>query len=100
NSQAQAALIYAGIECQLDQTTYQVPDDGIKHFLDCDLWLFFSDRLVHSLPPIRPYILMVYDYLQRYVPILSEKDHQQLMNNVHAAECILVTTEFTKEDAI
>ena len=46
--------------------SYQAPDDGISQFMDCDLWIVISDRLRLPLLPVRPYLLMVYDYLQRY----------------------------------
>ena len=66
---ARRAMTYAGFEgWQPGSEEYAHPDDGMRQFLDCDLWLVISDRLPLPLLPIRPYILLVHDYLQRYPP--------------------------------
>ncbi|WP_454621623.1 glycosytransferase [Bradyrhizobium cenepequi] len=97
--EALRACAYAGVEVPLSPATYAVPDDGINQFLDCDLWIFVSDRLQFPVLPVRPYALMVYDYLQRYVPIMDEKASQRAIDRAHAAEVVLVTTDFTANDA-
>lgn len=98
---ARRAIAYAGhIDWVPTEEFYNVPDDGINQFLDCDLWLFISDRLYKPLLPIRPYILMVYDYLQRYIPFLSSGSEQSFINAARQANAILVTTQFTRNDAI
>jgi glycosyltransferase involved in cell wall biosynthesis len=97
--EASRACAYSGVEVSLYNPTYIVPDDGMNQFLDCDLWLIVSDRLNRPLLPVRPYLLMVYDYLQRYVSILDEGNSQQFISCAHAAEAILVSTEFTAADA-
>ncbi|WP_225115744.1 glycosyltransferase [Bradyrhizobium sp. BRP22] len=97
--EALRACAYAGGEGTLTHATYAVPDDGINQFFDCDLWIFVSDRLQFPVLPVRPHLLMIYDYLQRYVPIMDEKANQQLIDRAHAAEAVLVTTEFTANDA-
>ncbi|MGX9431737.1 MULTISPECIES: glycosyltransferase family protein [Bradyrhizobium] len=97
--QAIRACAYAGVEGPLLPTTYAVPDDGINQFLDCDLWIFISDRLQFPILPVRPYVLMIYDYLQRYVPIMDENARQRVIDRAHAAEAVLVTTDFTANDA-
>ncbi|MGQ9557379.1 MAG: glycosyltransferase [Desulfurispora sp.] len=98
--EARRAMAYAGIDIPLTDFLYQVPDDGIMQFYDCDLWVVVSDRLQHCLLPVRPYVLMVYNYLQRYVPCLPSGLNQQFIKVAHAAEKVLVTTEFTRQDAI
>ena len=51
-------MTYAGFEAWRPAAEeYAIPDDGMRQFLDCDLWLVISDRLSHPLLPIRPYIL-------------------------------------------
>lgn len=98
--EASRACVYAGIDQALVNQLYQAPDDGINQFMDCDLWIIVSDRLELPLLPIRPHILMVYDYLQRYVPVLEDSISQQFVARAHVAEAVLVTTEFTRGDAL
>jgi glycosyltransferase involved in cell wall biosynthesis len=97
--EARRACAYAGTEGPLTSMTYAVPDDGINQFCDCDLWIFVSDRLNHPVLPIRPFLLMVYDYLQRYVPVMDAETNRKVIDQAHAAEAVLVTTEFTANDA-
>jgi glycosyltransferase involved in cell wall biosynthesis len=98
-SEATRACVYAGIEGSLDSPTYIVPDDGMNQFLDCDLWIVISDRLSHPLLPVRPYLIMLYDYVQRYLAMPDEASNQGFIARAHAAEAVLVTTEFTASDA-
>jgi glycosyltransferase involved in cell wall biosynthesis len=99
--EAYRAMNYAGYSgWEPTDETYLTPNDGINYFLDCDLWLIISDRLNKSLLPVRPYILMLYDYIQRYVPFLSQKIDDQLMFNVHQALSVMTTTQFTKNDVL
>lgn len=97
---AYRAMTYAGLERPLAAANYLVPDDGIKEFMDCDLWIIISDHLSDPLLPVRPYVLMVYDYLQRYESLLPEEFNQKTISAAHAAERVFVTTEFTRQDAI
>ena len=97
---AECSILYSKIECNLHNSYYQIPDDGINYFLDCDLLIIISDRLEHPLLPIRPYVLIVYDYLQRYENFLSQEINQKFINAAHNAEKIFVITEFTKQDAL
>ena len=97
---ASRAMAYAGLPCSMDAMSYQVPDDGINQFMDCDLWIMVSDRLEHSLLPLRPYVLMVYDYLQRYQPLLEQALNEKFIRAAHGAERVFVTTEFTRRDAL
>jgi glycosyltransferase involved in cell wall biosynthesis len=97
---ARRAMAYAGFErWQPDSDAYTVPDDCIGHFSDCDLWLVVSDRLPLPLLPIRPYVLFVYDYLQRYLPDSSDFP-DSFLAAARFAERVLVTTRFTEEDAL
>ncbi|MES2934940.1 MAG: glycosytransferase, partial [Pseudomonadota bacterium] len=94
------AVAYAGITRTLTAENYIVPDDGISQFMDCDLWILVSDRLSMPILPVRPYVLMVYDYLQRYEPVMSPILNQAFVMAAHAAARVFVTTEFTRQDAI
>lgn len=99
--EARRAMRYAGIQgWEPDQANYMVPDDGMQNLLDCDIWLIVSDRLIHPVLPIRPIVLMVYDYLQRYEDILSHGADLPFIESARRAEKVLVTTEFTRRDAI
>jgi glycosyltransferase involved in cell wall biosynthesis len=98
--EAVRACTYAGLNSSLAHQAYQAPDDGISQFADCDLWIFISDRLETPVLPVRPYILMVYDYLQRYqTPFDDDDTNQKLVARAHAAEAVMVTTTFTAGDA-
>jgi glycosyltransferase involved in cell wall biosynthesis len=94
------SFLYAGFEVPTAMPDYQVPDDGMKYFMDCDLLIFISDRLQKSILPLRPYVLMVFDYIQRHEMLLSQDDNHQVLMAAHAAKCILVTTKFTYDQAV
>jgi glycosyltransferase involved in cell wall biosynthesis len=79
---------------------YQVPDDGIRQLQDCDLWIFVSDRLALPVLPLKPIVLMVYDYLQRYVGILPYGASQPFIDAARRAERVFVTTQFNYCDAL
>jgi glycosyltransferase involved in cell wall biosynthesis len=81
----------------LPHACYQVPDDGIAQFADCDLWMIVSDRLERPLVPLRPYAMIVYDYLRRYLPT---QPADARLHATHGAERVLCTTEFTYQDAL
>lgn len=103
HNEAKRAMIFAGhSEWEAKATNYCVPDDGINQFFDCNLWLFISDRIGLSLLPVRPYVLMIYDYIQRYLPLSIKNCDQSffLFNNAREAQSILTTTQFTTKDAM
>jgi glycosyltransferase involved in cell wall biosynthesis len=98
--QAKRAMIYAGSrDWEPETKTYLIPEDDIQQFMDCDLWLIISDRLEHPLLPIRPYVLMVYDYLQRYEAVLGISD-QAFLEAARLAKAVMVTSRFTQQDAL
>ena len=98
---ARRAMTYAGFDAwQPSSEEYSLPDDGMRQFLDCDLWLVVSDRLSLPLLPIRPYVLLVHDYLQRYLPFGSGLPEYSFLEAARLAERVLVTTRFTEGDAL
>ncbi|MDD2325503.1 MAG: glycosyltransferase [Alphaproteobacteria bacterium] len=100
--EAKRAMLYAGHDhWTAEADTYMVPDDGIKHFCDCDLWIIISDRILKPILPVRPYVAMVYDYIQRYIPSIlgTLSDHSFIQAARHATR-VWVTTNFTKSCAI
>ncbi|OJW47781.1 MAG: glycosytransferase [Alphaproteobacteria bacterium 41-28] len=98
--EATRAMIYAGLEETLKYEKYIVADDQCNQLMECDLFVIISDRLSIPLLPIKPYIVMIYDYLQRYEKIISAEENQCFIRIAHFAERVLVTTEFTRSDAI
>ncbi|WP_434516864.1 glycosyltransferase [Dechloromonas sp. ARDL1] len=100
-SDAKRAMRYAGHDDWEPQAErYVILDDGIKQFVDCDLWLIVSDRLMAPILPLRVIAHMVYDYLQRYVPFLPKGADQPFLDAARVAERVFVTTNFTRVDAL
>ncbi|WEX08341.1 glycosyltransferase [Chelativorans sp. AA-79] len=79
---------------------YQVPDDGINHLLDCDVWVIVSDRVDCPILPMRPRVHIIYDYIQRYIDIMESYRDWPFLNAALDADHILVTTEFSRKDTI
>lgn len=99
--EARRAMHYAGFQgWEPSAQSYMVPDDGMQQLLDCDLWLIVSDRLSQPLLPIKPVVLMIYDYLQRYEDLLSHGADRPFLSAARSAERVLVTTTFTQQDAL
>jgi glycosyltransferase involved in cell wall biosynthesis len=99
--EARRAMRYSGhAHWEPVATDYMVVDDGIKQLEDCDLWVIVSDRISSPLLPLRPVVHMVFDYLQRYVPILPHGADQPFINAARAAVQVWTTTEFTRHDAL
>jgi glycosyltransferase involved in cell wall biosynthesis len=95
------AMTYAGFRTwRPSSDQYAVPDDGIRQFVDCDLWVIVSDRLPHPLLPVRPYVLLVHDYVQRYLPDGRDPQDSAFLAAARYAERVLVTTKFTEQDAL
>ncbi|MDN5449578.1 MAG: hypothetical protein L0G06_01640 [Enterobacterales bacterium] len=100
-TEARRAMRYSGQPgWEPEHSAYVVPDDGIKQLFDCDVWIVVSDRLEAPLLPVKPIIYMVYDYLQRYEPILTQGADSVFLGAARTANKILVTTNFTKFDAL
>jgi glycosyltransferase involved in cell wall biosynthesis len=99
---AARAMTYTGFDRWrlIGHADYIVPDDGIRQFLDCDLWVVISDRMTVPVLPIRPYILLVQDYPQRYMPKATVAAELYFMRAARHAERVLVTTRFTEGDAL
>lgn len=76
--------------------------DGASDFQDIDYAVFMSD-MVGSKPLffLKPYAMVVHDYIQRYVPeaVSPSIDNIKLQNQCNA-DFVVVTSEPTKEDAL
>ncbi len=79
---------------------YMVPDDRTQNLLDCDLWIVVSDRLEAPLLPIRPHVLIIYDYVQRYERQFTIGFDTTFIDAAQNANRVLVTTRFTEHDAL
>ncbi len=83
---------------------YVLPSDGCNDFMDCDYWLFISDRLSGHLLALRPYGVLVADYIQRYVPRGFDDEFyrmqaESLIPMVQGAQFVITTTPATALDA-
>lgn len=82
---------------------YVYPNDSLTNFFDCDFWLVVSDRTGSPLLPIKPYGMVVYDYIQRYIPEIFNYDPNIDLPYIYSArdaKVVYCTTPQTKEDAI
>lgn len=84
-----------------------LPVDGANDFNDCDLWVIVSDRIPAPLFPLKKYVCVIYDYLQRYVPEVFKDsqavwDHQErnMFPLVRGAERVFTTAPATRQDLI
>lgn len=94
------AQTLGGYKKSLDYEEYALPTDGALNFLDCDYWLVVSDRLNRLLAPIRPYGMIIYDYIQRYCPQVLATDDFSYLINARKAEFVLCTTPQTYDDVL
>ena len=96
------AMVYAGRDEKniSPGTHYFVMNDGIGSFLDCDFWIFISDRVPGSVLPLCPYACIVYDYIQRYENVIPKNWDDIFINFARQAKCVMVTTKFTANDAV
>jgi len=86
----------------LKHSEYSIPCFGKSHFDDCDFWLVVSDRVKKPLAPIKPYGIVIYDYIQRYVPQIFNDSFTDIhfIATTRQANFVLTTTPTTREDAI
>ncbi len=78
-------------------------NDHVNCFCECDRWLFVSDRLFSGIPmPLRPYSIIVYDFLQRYMPfpLLPPNIENLYLHSTRQAESLFVTNPVTANDMI
>lgn len=84
-------------------------NDGVSNFEESDFWIIVSDRLSYPIPPHRKYAVVVYDYIQRYVPEIFGIDDrsngnwlhfEQYADAVREANFVICTTEQTRLDCV
>lgn len=102
---------FSGHEVPLRHDTYNMPGDGASNFDDFDLWVVISDRSFFPIAPLKPYGVVVHDYIQRYMPEIlgmgPEADGvwehaflEGFLGTVRQADFVLTTTPRTRRDAI
>lgn len=102
--EAKRALDFAQIiDKKLIYDSYLYPNDSLTNFFDCDFWLFISDRTGHPILPIKPYGMVIYDYIQRYIPEIFNNNPDIDLPYIYSARdanVVFCTTPQTVEDAI
>ena len=98
--EAARAASYRGLKRPLEDSPHLVPEDGLRQFMDCDPWVVVSDRLEQPLLPLRDYVVMSFDFLQRYQRLWSHRSTERFMSSAHRAKRVWVTSEFTRRDAL
>lgn len=92
-------LKHANLDCSHEY--HQYPDDNIANFEDCDFWLLISDRTEDPLVTLKSYGVVIYDYIQRYVPELFGNYYESsFISTARRAEFVLTTTPQTRDDVI
>ncbi len=96
------AMQFCGQSHPLKSPRYLVPTDGQTNFNDCDFWLVISDRLQQPIAPLKPYGMVIYDYIQRYVPAIFPPHFSDdaFLAAARDADFVLTTTPGTRDDAI
>ncbi|MCD6364399.1 MAG: hypothetical protein J7M14_00835 [Planctomycetes bacterium] len=102
-AQLEQAARLRGIDVKADNDIYCLAGDGANDFLDCDLWVLVSDRLQVPLAPLRPYGVLVFDCIQRYVPQIWKDEGWALqtvsfMPLLRNADFVMATTPATIGD--
>ena len=79
---------------------YFIFDDGMQTFQDCDLWVIVGDRCDAPPLPIKPMVVLLYDYIQRYVDIgIPKKINEILFYTAKTGNKVFTTTKCTFGDA-
>lgn len=96
----------ANIPFATNHDEYILPIKGFDQYLECDLCLIISDRLIKPIIPLKKYAVVVFDYIQRFVPELFNNDvikayeREGFLPLVREAACVMCTTPSTQKDLI
>lgn len=89
----------------IESEHFYVLNDNYKAGTDCDFWILISDRCLKPIAPLRPYAIVIYDYIQRYIPqMLRDPTFDHFFSNgfsktARMANLVLTTTPQTALDA-
>lgn len=90
-----------GYARDLYENKYILPNDGINYFRDCEYLLFMSDHIPGHAVILRPYGVVLHDYIQRYIPeLLKEYLEREYFEFARSSALCYTTTENTRQDAI
>jgi glycosyltransferase involved in cell wall biosynthesis len=97
--ESRRALAYAGQpECAAG--VHLVPDDGIRHMLDCDTWLVTAAGLSAPVLPLRPVVLMLEDWMHHAICGPGDIDPASLVKAVGLAAGVVVFSEWMRDEAV
>lgn len=86
-------------EPMTESPQYLLIHDHYKGAIDCDFWLFISDRVRAPIVPLRPYAVIVYDYIQRYIPEMYGSWYEHAcIELARQARLVIATTVQTQLD--
>lgn len=92
---------YLGWHKKYPKGEYCLADDGSTFFEDCDYLILSVDRVPTDFFTIKPYIVVVHDYIQRYLAKMFGSYYEQCIINLQRnAEAVIVMTQPTLEDGI
>ena len=74
-----------------------MPNDNIRFFEDCDRFLFTSNHMPMDLQIMKPYYVILHDYIERYY---SDEEPQIPFSILRKALCCFTTSEIVREDAV
>lgn len=97
--ESRRALAYAG-RPERAAGVHLVPDDGIQHLLDCDLWLVAAAGLSAAVLPLRPVVLMLEDWMHHAICGPGEVDSAGLVKAVGLAEGVVVFSDWMRDEAV
>ncbi len=100
--QVEIMLKLSGENQPLTHPEYTIPTQGVSNFNECDFWFIVSDRVAKPLAPIKPYGMMIYDYIQRYVPQIFDPafSDAHFISTARHAQFVFATTPTTLNDTI
>jgi glycosyltransferase involved in cell wall biosynthesis len=80
--------------------------DGVTDFMDCDVWLLMTTRVIagermYPFAKIRPYAVFPFDFLEFRIPgVLPPVARASSLITLRSADMVMVTTPQTGEDAV
>lgn len=92
---------YRGWNKVYPEGRYCMADDGIRFFEDCDYLILSIDRVPDEFFTMKPYVVVVHDYIQRYLSEMFGRHYEKSIINLQRnAEAVIVMTQPTLEDGI
>lgn len=94
-SEAKRAMRYAGFDQWIARhDKYAVLEDNLRQGLDCDLFIFMAGDLTVPLIPLRPYVVLVSGFLQRFSVLEKVTYEYEFLDSARNAECVVADTDF------